>query len=192
MLVVVEEGGDHGRAHAFAFGLRARGLIDDLVGARDGVAQHDGGPRQARSLRSSEPRSSRARPSRTRLVMVLTAMPLATSPALYPPMPSASTNKPDVDVGGDGVLVVFTDAARVGLADKGELALESHGLTPEPVDVQRVLRSHQCSMLKKRPLRPQMRPYDFPASCHNLPAAPARAFAISHTSPPVRIGKSTT
>ena len=41
-LVVVEQGGDHGRAHAFAFGLGARGLIDDLVGARDGVAQDDG------------------------------------------------------------------------------------------------------------------------------------------------------
>ena len=46
-LVVVEQGGDHGRAHAFALGLRARGLIDDLVGARDGVAQNDGGPGEA-------------------------------------------------------------------------------------------------------------------------------------------------
>ena len=47
--VVVEQGGHHGRAHAFALGLRARGLVDDLVGALDGVAQDDAGTRQTRA-----------------------------------------------------------------------------------------------------------------------------------------------
>src|SRR5271166_2058438 len=43
---------------------------------------------------SGTDRSSRTTASLTRLMIVLTAMPLATSPALYPPMPSASTNRP--------------------------------------------------------------------------------------------------
>ena len=38
-LVVVEHAGDDGRAHALAMRLALRGLVDDLVGAIDGVTQ---------------------------------------------------------------------------------------------------------------------------------------------------------
>ena len=37
--------------------------------------------------------------------------------------------EPQVVFVGDGVLVVFTDASGVGLADEGEFALQSHGRT---------------------------------------------------------------
>ena len=45
--VVEEQAGDDRRAHAFALRLGLGGLIDDLVGAGDGVAQHDARARHA-------------------------------------------------------------------------------------------------------------------------------------------------
>src|SRR5437762_2193428 len=47
-LVVEEQRRDHRGPHAFALGLRARGLIDDLVGAADRIAQDDVGSGQSR------------------------------------------------------------------------------------------------------------------------------------------------
>ena len=46
-LVVEEQPRDHRRAHALAIRLRARRLVDDLVGAMDGVAQQDARPAES-------------------------------------------------------------------------------------------------------------------------------------------------
>src|SRR3970040_246095 len=50
--------------------------------------------RMSRVFGSISFRFSRLQASLTRSMIVFTAMPLATSPALYPPMPSASTHRP--------------------------------------------------------------------------------------------------
>ena len=133
--------------------------------------------------RSSEPRSSRARPSRTRLVMVLTAMPLATSPALYPPMPSASTNKP-----------TSTSEAMVS-----SLCSRTRPVSVCPTKVSlplRVmggpghLRCSACSSItpmlnaQKETITAAIAPVDFPADAITYQQRRHAAFAISHTSRP--------
>ena len=74
--------------------------------------------RPARATRSSA-RAASSAPSRREAALIpemtrSTAMRLATSPALCPPMPSASTAKPAARVGGDAVFVLRPHPARIG------------------------------------------------------------------------------
>ena len=120
--VVVEQGGDDGRAHAFALGLRARGLVDDLVGARDGVAQHDATDASDRCPRSSEPRSSRSRPSRDQVGDGLDGDAAGDFAGVVAAHAIGQHEQADVGIDADGVLVVLADAAGVGQPDRADLA----------------------------------------------------------------------
>ncbi len=77
--VAVLQQGDQGGAHAVQLAVAGRHLADAPVGPQDGLLEVVGGGR----LVLPRPRSPRA-------VSSSMAMALATSPALWPPMPSAT------------------------------------------------------------------------------------------------------
>jgi len=123
--VVEEQDADHGRAHAFAVGLGAGRLVDDLVRAEDRVAQDDAGPVEAAAL--------------VRLAQVFAGHRLAhqvhdglhgnAARHLARVVSTHAVGKhdeADVAVEGDRVLVVFAHPARIGMADALQLAFQMH------------------------------------------------------------------
>ena len=116
---------DHGRAHALAMRLRARGLVDDLVGAGDGIAQDDAG------------RDMPVSGSASVQVLALDGFAYQVDDGLdgdaaghFAGVVAAHAvgqhDQAQFAVEGDRVLVVLADAAGVGQADALQLPFQAH------------------------------------------------------------------
>src|SRR6478672_3188669 len=127
-LVVEEQRRDYGRAHALALRLGARGLVDDLVGAADGIAQDDVAAGQSRFA------------VRDRQVLALHVFAHEVDDGLHGNAAGdlariiaahavGQHQKADVRIDGDGVLVVLADLTGIGQTNEAQFVAQRHAST---------------------------------------------------------------
>ena len=180
--VVVEQGGDHGGAHAFAFGLRARGLVDDLVGAGDGITQHDRGARQTRAaIDGAEVLARQA--FADQVGDGLDGDAAGDFAGVIAAHAIGKHQEPHVRIGGNGVFVVFADTPGVGLADERELAFQTRDLGHTSRRFSALFFDHTCAQHSKSALYGRKATARFPAPAITYQQCGRVHGAISHTSP---------